>query len=91
MNGHPPEFQDTDPAVMKVWIELLRKKTPGEKLAAVLTASDLVLAFYEMGVRRLHPDAGEDEVRARVAARHLPRELVAAAYGWDPGTDDQFY
>ncbi len=84
MTRHPPEFQDTDPAAMEVWLELLRKKTPGEKLAAVLGASDLLLACYEMGVRRQHPGASEMEIRARVAARHLPRELVIAAYGWDP-------
>lgn len=87
---HPPEFQDTDPAAMKVWIELLRKKTPGEKLAAVLGASDFLLACYEMGVRRDHPKADEPEIRARVAARHLPRELVIAAYGWDPEANGNF-
>lgn len=89
MMVHPPEFQDTDPKAMAVWLELLRKKPAGEKLAAALSSADLVLAFYEMGVRRLHPEADDGEVRARVAARHLPRELVIAAYGWDPETDGQ--
>jgi hypothetical protein len=84
MTKHPREFQDTDPAAMEVWLELLRKKPAGEKLAATLGASDLLLAFFEMGVRRLHPNAGENEIRARVAARHLPRDLVLAVYGWDP-------
>ena len=72
---------------MEVWLELLRKKPAGEKLAAALSASDLVLAFYEMGVREMHIDASEGEIRARVAARHLPRESVIAAYGWDPEAD----
>ena len=89
MTVHPREFQDTDPETMKVWLELLRKKPPGEKLAAALSASDLLLAFYEMGVREQFPSAGEEEVRARVAARHLPRELVIAVYGWDPASDGQ--
>jgi hypothetical protein len=39
MTRHPPEFQDTDPAAMEVWIKLLRKKKLGEKLAATLELS----------------------------------------------------
>ena len=29
---HPPEFGDTDPRVMKVWNEILRSKTEGERI-----------------------------------------------------------
>lgn len=81
---HPEEYTDTDPRTMDVWLEILRRKTPGEKLSAVLGASQFVLQAYEMGVRGMHPSATEEEVRWRVAARHLPRELVMRAYGWDP-------
>jgi len=81
---HPPEFQDTDPKTMEVWIDLMRKMPPGEKLANTLSATDLMLAFHEMGVRHRHPHASDHEIRARIAAAHLPRELVIAAYGWDP-------
>ena len=89
MTPHPPDFTDTDPAAMEVWLDLLRKMPAGEKLGAVFGASDLLLSFFEMGVRRMYPSASDDEVRMRVAARHLPRELVLAAYGWDPETDAQ--
>jgi hypothetical protein len=85
MASHPEEFRDTDPRAMEVWLEVQRNMPAGEKLAAVLNASLMVLQMYEMGVRRLHPDADDREVLLRVAARHLPRELVIAAYGWDPG------
>lgn len=74
---------------MKVWLDLLRKKPAGEKLAVTLGASDLLLAFYEMGVRQMHPNASQEEIRALVAARHLPRELVIAAYGRDPEANGQ--
>jgi len=87
MPKHPPEFTDTDPRAMEVWLDLLRKMTPGEKIAAVLNSAQFVLQMYEMGVRRLHPTASDAEVRARVAARHLPRDLVIRAYGWDPEAD----
>ncbi len=87
MSKHPQEFADTDPRAMEVWLELLRRMTPGEKIAASLNAAQFVLQMYEMGVRRLYPDADDSEVLRRVAARHLPRELVIRAYGWDPATD----
>jgi hypothetical protein len=87
MTKHPPEFTDTDPRAMEVWLDLLRRMPAGEKLGATLNASQFLLQLYEMGVRRLHPDANDREVLLRVAARHLPRELVIRAYGWDPEAD----
>jgi hypothetical protein len=87
MSKHPQEFTDTDPRAMEVWLDLLRRMTPGEKIAASLNAAQFVLQMYEMGVRRLYPDADDSEVLKRVAARHLPRDLVIRAYGWDPEAD----
>ena len=84
MTRHPPEFTDTDPRAMEVWIDLLGRMPPGEKLAAVLDAGQLVLRFYEMGVRERYPAASDQEITMRVAARHFPRELMIRVYGWDP-------
>ncbi len=79
-----PELSDTDPRAMEVWLAVQRRMSPGDKLAAVLNGAQLVLQMYEMGVRRLHPEASDHEVLLRVAARHLSRELMIRAYGWDP-------
>ena len=84
---HPEEFTDTDPKAMEVWLDLQRTKSPGEKLAIVLGASQLLLQFYEMGVRRRYPQACDREVLLRIGAIHLPRELMIRAYGWDPEGD----
>jgi hypothetical protein len=84
---HTEEFTDTDPRAMEVWLELLRQMPAGEKLAVVLSGAQFVLQLYEMGVRRMHPQASDQEVLLRVAARHLPRELMIRAYGWDPEND----
>lgn len=84
---HPAPYGDTDPRAMEKWIELQRAMPPGDKLDAVLAASQFVLQMYEMGVRSQFPQADDDEVRRRVAARHLPRDLVIRAYGWDPGDE----
>ena len=81
---HPPEFQDTDPRAMEVWLSLQRNMARGQKLIAVLDASALVLSTYEAGVRLQRPDASDREVLLRTAARHLSRDLMIRAYGWDP-------
>lgn len=81
---HPPEFTDTDPRAMEVWLSLQRNMPPGDKLIAVLDASAMVLSMYEAGVRLQHPKASEREVLLRTAARHLSRDLMIRAYGWDP-------
>ena len=69
---------------MEVWLSLQRNMAPGEKLIAVLDASALVLSMYEAGVRLQRPDASDREVLLRTAARHLSRDLMIRAYGWDP-------
>jgi hypothetical protein len=81
---HPEEFTDTDPRAMEVWLDLLRQKPLGERLATTLALADLTLKMAEAGVRASHPQASDREVFLRLAARHLPRELMVRAYGWDP-------
>jgi predicted RNA-binding Zn ribbon-like protein len=81
---HPQEFTDTDPRAMEVWLELLRQKPPGERLATTLALTDLTLKMAEAGVRVSYPQASDREVFLRAAARHLSRELMVRAYGWDP-------
>ncbi len=72
MPTHPEEFQDTDPRAMEVlWLDLQGNMPRGEKLAAVLNASQLVLQMYEMGVRRLYPNADDREVLVH-RSQHLP-------------------
>lgn len=55
-----------------------------EKVRAALSMSHLVLRMAEAGVRVAHPDADDREVFLRTAARHLSRDLMIRAYGWDP-------
>lgn len=84
MTRHPPEFQDTDAATMKIWVELLRKKTPGEKLAATFKLTDLAMELVRAGERMRHPEASEREIFLRAASHWLDRDLMIRAYGWDP-------
>ncbi|HLK22906.1 MAG TPA: hypothetical protein VKT81_28365 [Bryobacteraceae bacterium] len=81
---HPEPYSDTDPKAMEVWLDLQRRMSAGEKLATVLAASQMLLQMYEAGVRMQYPEADDREVFLRVAARHLDRDLMIQAYGWDP-------
>jgi hypothetical protein len=69
---------------MEVWLEILRKKTPGERLLMALKMTDFAFQMSEAGVRARHPEASEREVFLRAAALRLPRDLMIRAYGWDP-------
>lgn len=84
MPRHPPEFSDTDPQVMEVWLELLRRKSGEERLMMALEMSDFALRMSAAGVRARYPAASEREVFLRSAALRLPRDLMTRAYGWDP-------
>ena len=55
MRRDPPEFSDTDPQAMEVWLDLPRRMTPGEKLAATLHQAALAFQMREAGVRAMHP------------------------------------
>ena len=84
MGLHPPEFTDTDPRTMQVWLEILRNKTPDERLTMALEMSDFAIRMSEAGVRARYPGASEREVFLRSAALRIPRDLMIRAYGWDP-------
>jgi hypothetical protein len=81
---HHDWFSDTDPRALKVFLELQRKMTPAEKVAAVFELSDLLMRLSETGVREQYPGADEREVFLRAAARRYDRETMMKVYGWDP-------
>lgn len=84
MPFHPDEFADTDPRALAVWLDLLRAKTPEERMAMAFELSDFAVRMAESGVRARHPGASEREIFLRTAALRLPRDLMIRAYGWDP-------
>ncbi|MBN1442044.1 MAG: hypothetical protein JXA90_05005 [Planctomycetes bacterium] len=80
----PPLSPDTAPDAERCLIRLAREMPPGRKLDIAVAMSRTLRQLAEAGVRSRYPDATEDEIRKRLAARWLPREIVIAAYGWDP-------
>jgi len=85
MTRHPGEFSDTDPRAREVWLEVLRSKTPGERIEIAFQLTDFALQMAESGVRERYPEASEREIFLRCAALRIPRDLMIRAYGWDPG------
>ena len=78
------EFADTDPRALEVFLSLHHRMPAGQKIATVFELTNMVLKLSEAGVRRAYPHADDREVFLRVAARHLDRETMIRAYGWDP-------
>lgn len=77
-------LQDTSPEIDSVLIEL-RRQMPLWRRAHQL--SQLILAHRALilaDLRQRHPHADAEELRKRMAARILPREMVISIFGWDP-------
>lgn len=77
-------LQDTSPEVDAVLIQL-RRQMPVWKRAQQL--SQLILAHRDLilaDLRQRHPHADAKELRKRMAARILPREMVISIFQWDP-------
>jgi hypothetical protein len=86
---HPLPYSDTDPKAMTVWVETLRNKSAGEKIAAVFELTAMAWEMAERGVRSRYPNASEREVFLRTAALHLTRDEMIRAYHWDPQEHEQ--
>ncbi len=84
MSPARPLSPDTSAEVAALLVERWRSMTPTDKFRAVDAANRSVEALAAAGVRQRHPGASDEEVRRRVVALRIGRELSIAAYGWDP-------
>jgi len=55
--------------------------SPSEKMQRTLEWSELVLQFAEAGMRQRYPQAGDREIRLRLARIALGEELFQKVYG----------
>ena len=79
---------DTHPDAERVQLQLLREMSPWRKLELVEGMTRTVYALLLVGLRERHPSATEEELRLRLAALVLGRELATRAYGPLPGQED---
>jgi hypothetical protein len=73
--------EDTSPEAWKVYLEIQRRMTPGEKLARCLEWSEVTRRFAEAGLRQQYPLADDREILLRYARMTLGAELFHKAYG----------
>ena len=74
-------YPDTHPKMEALQIQLFRKAPSWRKLEmlAELNAAAKMLALS--GLRQRHPDAGEDELRRRLAGLLIGEDLASKVYG----------
>jgi hypothetical protein len=79
-----PFSRDTSPDVQRMLVARFRTMTAAERiwLADALTRGCEALALA--GIQMRHPDATAEELRLRLGALRIGRDLVLRVYGWDP-------
>jgi hypothetical protein len=76
-----PELLDTSPEAQVVLIRLMREPPPQRKLELAAEMFETVKLLALSGLRTRYPDAGEEELRRRLADILLGEELARKAYG----------
>ena len=77
-------FSDTEPRALEVYLKLHREMLPSERLSRVFELCDFQQSLQIASVRDLYPEASDQEIFFRVAARRLGRDLMIKVYDWDP-------
>jgi hypothetical protein len=78
---------DTTKDVERLQIEAWRTWTPAEKFGRMAAMTRRLQQIQLAEIRRRHPDAGERELKMRLASRRLEPELMRRAFGWDPDVE----
>ena len=81
------QSEDTSEEVERILIEAWRRWTPAEKLARMMAMTRRIQEVQLAEIKRRHPDAGEWELKMRLASRRLEPELMRRAFGWDPDVE----
>jgi hypothetical protein len=75
---------DTSTDAEEVLVRLLQTTPVWKRLKMVEDLNESLRALATADLRRCYPEAKEQELKKRLAARLLEREEVISAYGWDP-------
>lgn len=73
--------KDTSLEAWKVFLDIQRRMTPGEKLSRALEHSQFVRSLAIAGLRRRYPEASEREIFLRFARQKLGPDLFQRVYG----------
>lgn len=79
-----PEKTDTHPDADSFLIEGYRRMTPTLKFQLALEMSQSVMELSQIGIIKRHPGIGPLELRKRLGALLLGRDLSIKINQWDP-------
>ena len=79
-----PACHDTSAESDRVVVELYRKMSPAERLACVARLNRELELLAEARIRERYGDIGEREMKLRLGALRIDRDLMVRAFGWDP-------
>ena len=74
-------MNDTSPAAQRRYEELLRQRTPAQRLAIAISLTRAVRELALAGIRSAHPNASPREVQEELAARMYGPELAKRLFG----------
>jgi hypothetical protein len=76
---------DTPPEIEEIVLEHYRRMSPFEKLMQVFELNQMAQSMAALRIQAQYgPDLSERELRLRLAALWLERDLMIEAFGWDP-------
>ncbi len=78
---------DTHPALEPFIIDGYRKMHPSQRFQIAMEMSEVVRDLAKTGILKRHPGISDDELRKRLGALLLGRELSIKVNGWDPETE----
>ncbi len=76
MSDSSTGLTDTDPHVMEMQIELLRRAGPARRAAIALAMTTMAVKLSRAAIQRIHPDWSEQEVALMWAEVHYGKELI---------------
>jgi len=76
-------ISDTHPKVEKVYIELLKNFSLPEKLDMVREATFACQQMALVGIKQRYPAADEKEIRLRLAALWLKKDVMLKVFSWN--------
>jgi hypothetical protein len=77
-------MDDTPPHILKILIDGYRKMSPRQKLKRVDELTKSVQELAMAGIRARHGDIPQQEMRLRLGALWLDREIMVRVFNWDP-------
>ena len=75
---------DTSPEAQRARIDGYREMTPTEKLRRVGALNEALLILQKARIRDQYGAISNEEMRMRLGALRLGREMMVKLFGWDP-------